>query len=220
MAFPDENKAPTPSAPIPIPIIPLPNNISIRAYHPSDAPSISLSANNPAIKNNLRNRFPHPYLESDALTWISLANDPTNAIATGPLDTSSTSTTTTGTGPKIPTHCTITVNSIAVGSIGLDFASPAEIYARSAELGYWLDETYWGKGIMGVVVPAFVEWAWRTFGVLERLNAEVESGNVRSRRILERAGFAVEGRRERAIWRGGEFRSVLLLGMLRPEALR
>ena len=108
------------------------------------------------------------------------------------------------------------MNDEAVGSIGFDFGSPAEIYARNAEIGYWLSESHWGQGIMGVVVPAFVEWGWRTFGRLVRINAEVREDNAGSRRCLEKAGFVIEGRKKMAMVKMGVFQDEIMLGMLRP----
>lgn len=204
-----EPPAPTP----PTPILSLPPNVTIRPYHTSDAPSISRAGNSKAVWNNLRNRMPHPYLESNALQWISHCNDPTNAVATGPWDPRTGS----GTEPKIPTHYTIAIADQAVGAIGLEFGDTADVYARCAELGYWLSQDYWGQGIMRAVVPAFVEWSWRTFGILVRLNAEVDTGNVGSMRCLERAGLKVEGRREKAVLKNGVLRDVVLMGMVRAE---
>ena len=69
---------------------------------------------------------------------------------------------------------------------------------------------------MGVVVPAFVEWTWETFGRLVRLNSEVWEKNVGSRRCLEKAGFVVEGRRNCGFLKHGRLQDAVLLGMLRP----
>lgn len=218
---------PSPATPLPPPILTLASNLTIRPYHPSDAPSIAKHKNNLAIWNNLRNRAPYPYLESDAANWIAVATNPSTFIASGPYTPDQTQTASqrdeiVASGPKLPTHYTITVPATdssaaeeSIGAIGLDFGAPGEIYARTAELGYWLAESHWGRGVMGRVVPAFVEWSWRTFGVLVRINAEVREGNVASWRVLERAGFRVEGRRERAMVKGGVEGNVVFLGMVR-----
>lgn len=205
----DQTQQPPAKQP-PGPIITLSPNITIRPYTPTDAPSLAHHANNAAIWNNLRNRMPFPYTEAHSKTWIAHAN--TATIATGPFDPS----TARATGPKIPAHYAIVLDGAAVGSIGLEFGDPDEVYARTAELGYWLGEAYWGRGVMGMVVPAFVRWAWETFGVLARLNAEVDEENAGSRRCLERAGFAVEGRRRKALVKNGELRDAVFMGMLRP----
>lgn len=198
-------------------ILTLPNNITIRRYRPTDAPSLSHHANNKAIWNNLRNRIPHPYTEAAALDWITHCKDPTNWQKTGPWKPE-----TGSQGPAIPTAYTITIPSPATGvveacgSIGLEFNDPSEINCRTAELGYWLSEEHWGKGVMGIVVPAFVEWTWRTFGVLVRLDAEGNEGNVGSLKVLLKAGFEVEGKKRWAYLKNRSMGHVIVLGAVRP----
>ena len=200
-------------SPTPTPILTFPTrNILVRPYSLShDAPSISAAANNLAIWNNLRNRIPYPYTEDHARSWMQHALSTT--VATGPYDPA----TNRGTGPEMTTHFTIVVDGQAVGSVGLEFGDAAEVYCRTAELGYWLGEPYWGKGIMGLVVPAFVEWCWSNWGTLVRLNAEVDAVNAGSRRCLERAGLVVEGRREKAILKNSVLKDVFFMGMVRPD---
>ena len=125
------------------PIITLPNNIVIRPYKLTDVPSLSHHGSDKAIWDQLRNRMPHPYTEADAAFWITdNTNNPSKFVATGPWDPEKGST-----GPKIPTSYVIEVDGRAVGSIGLMFGEPWDVYARTAEIGYWLGQAYWGKGI-------------------------------------------------------------------------
>jgi RimJ/RimL family protein N-acetyltransferase len=199
-------------------IITLPNNITVRRYRLTDTNSLSLHANNRQIWNNLRNRIPYPYTPKDSETWIRTNLDSKDWVASGPYTPSPDGALGgTSSGELIPTNYCICVNDEAVGSIGLDFGAPGEIYARNAEIGYWLSESHWGKGIMGVVVPAFVEWGWRTFGRLVRINAEVREDNVGSRRCLEKAGLVVEGRRKMGFVKNGVFENEIMMGMLRPR---
>lgn len=65
-------------------------------------------------------------------------------------------------------------------------------------------------------VPAFVDWSWRTFGILARINAEVAEGNLASAKLLQKSGLKLEGRRERQICKGGVFKNALMFGALRP----
>jgi [ribosomal protein S5]-alanine N-acetyltransferase len=190
------------STPNDTPIIQLPDGISARPYRLSDAASASKHLS-PKVWKNLRNRIPMPYTEADALAWITFCHDPKSHVKSGPwtLETGSQ-------GLAIPTAFAITVNDECVGSIGLDFRD--DIYFRSAELGYWLGEEFWGKGIMSKVVPAFVEWGWKSFGILLRINGETAEKNEASGRVLGKAGFRFEGRREGMIC---EFFSFLFLLM-------
>lgn len=101
-----------------------------------------------------------------------------------------------------------------MGGIGLEFGQ--DVYFRSAEVGYWLSEDHWGKGMMSKVVPAFTRWAFDTFEVLIRLNAETNEDNVGSQAILKRAGFLIEGRRPNMVFKRGKISTALYWGLLRP----
>ena len=192
-------------------IVQLPNGIGVRRYRQSDVTSLSRHGNNKKIWNNLRNRMPNPYLEEHAKWWIDRTNDPSNFVPSGPWTAE-----TSSQGPLIPSNYTVTIDDEAVGSIGLEFGDASDVYARTAEIGYWLGEEHWGKGVMSKVVPAFVEWTWGTFGILVRLNAETYERNMGSRRCLEKAGFEVEGRRRWAFLKNGVIGNDAFMGALRP----
>jgi [ribosomal protein S5]-alanine N-acetyltransferase len=191
-------------------IFELPGGITVRRYRTSDAASCSRHANNKKIWDNLRNRMPHPYTQEDAASWIQFANDPNNFVRTGPWAEA-----TGADGPAIPAHYAIAVNDEAIGSIALEFCS--DIYFRSAEVGYWLGEDFWGKGVMSKVVPAFVDWSWKTFGILIRLNGSTAEWNQASGKLLQKAGFEYEGRRKHATVKNGKVGNELMWGALRPE---
>lgn len=70
---------------------------------------------------------------------------------------------------------------------------------------------------MGKVVPAFVSWVWKTFGILIRLNGSCNDGNMGSAKCLEKAGFIFEGRREAMSCKCGEVQAELMYGALRPR---
>ena len=91
---------------------------------------------------------------------------------------------------------------------------------RGAELVYWLGEEYWGRGIASVVVKAYVDWLWRTFSWINRVDAAVYSTwNPASRRVLEKIGLKYEGTTRKSVWRGKVkgFSDMELWGMLREE---
>lgn len=69
---------------------------------------------------------------------------------------------------------------------------------------------------MSKVVPAFVSWCWKTFGILIRLNGETVEGNAGSAALLKKAGFVFEGRRENALVKEGVVKSLEMFGALRP----
>ncbi|KYG39849.1 hypothetical protein M433DRAFT_155020 [Acidomyces richmondensis BFW] len=191
-------------------ILQLPGGIAVREYRHSDVRSIARHANNRNVWNNLRNRMPHPYSEADAEWWINHTMDSSNHVRSGNWSLEKGSQ-----GPAIPSNYTIAIDDEAVGGIGLDFKD--DIYIRTAEIGYWLGEEQWGKGIMSRVVPAFTEWAWQTFEILVRINAETFERNVASQKLLEKAGFRFEGRRPNMVFKNGIIESELIWGALRPS---
>lgn len=191
-------------------IVQLADGVAVREYRPSDAASLSHHASNRAVWNTLRNRMPQPYTEEDAMWWINHCRDPANHVRSGTWTPE-----TSSQGPARPTNFAITVNDEAVGSIGLDFKD--DVYFRTAELGYWLGEEHWGKGIMSRVAPAFVQWAWTTFEILVRIDAQTYETNRASHKVLEKAGFVYEGRRPDVYCKNGVIGAELMWGALRPR---
>ena len=193
-------------------IVSQPDGLSIRKWKHSDAPSIAHHANNKKIWDNLRNRMPHPYTQANAEWWIDFCLDTANHVGSGNWKPES-----GAEGPAVATNFAVTLNDEAIGSIGLDFKDPADIYVRTAELGYWIGEEHWGKGIMSRLLPPFIEWAWETFGILVRISSETYESNAASGKVLEKAGFKFEGRRPDMVFKNGVVGAELMWGVLRPR---
>ncbi|KAM0346678.1 hypothetical protein ACHAPU_005391 [Fusarium lateritium] len=152
----------------------------VRAYHDGDTESLAKAANNPQIARWLQNTFPHPYTVQDAENWISIAK------AQSPiLDF---------------TICQPDGVSI-IGGVGLK--AREDIHHRTMEIGYWIAEEYWHRGIATEVISAFSNWAFDNFKHLVRLEAKVFEGNMASCRVLEKCGFEFEGRQRAAIEKMG-----------------
>jgi len=132
-----------------------------------DAPSIAKYANNIKIWINLRDIFPHPYSLQDAQSFIS------HAIEANPV-----------------TVFAIANQSEAIGSIGL--MRGKDVHRFTAEIGYWLAEPFWGKGIMTQAVKTLTAYGIHDFG-LHRIFAEPYVTNSASARVLEKSGFTCEG---------------------------
>lgn len=192
-------------------IVSLPNGFGVRRFRQTDIANLARHANNPKVRLNLRNRMPSPYTEDDAKWWIDHVSNPENQVKSGAWTVENGSE-----GPKIPNGYAITVNDEAVGSIGLLFEDPNDVHARCAEIGYWLGEQHWGKGVMGSVVPAFVKWTWETFDILLRIEGDVYDRNVYSGKILEKAGFKYEGTKKLAYIKEGKVGDVILFAGTRP----
>ena len=145
----------------------------IRPWRPGDEESLVAHANNHKVWRNLRDRFPHPYTIDDAREWIRHM------------------------GEESPqTNFAIVVDGEAVGGIGL--VLNGDIYRCSAEIGYWLGEAFWGRGVMSEAVRALTQWAFDNFN-LSRIYAGVLEWNPASIRVLEKAGYQFEGRLRKAV---------------------
>ncbi|KAL2264243.1 hypothetical protein VTK26DRAFT_9019 [Humicola hyalothermophila] len=177
----------------PEPILRL-RNCVVRPYHEDDAEGIAKVANNPNIAKWLRNHFPSPYTVDDARKWIKVATteDPTRDFAICEPD-----------------------GSTFVGSIGLKMRD--DVHYRTMELGYFLSEDHWGRGIITEATVAFADWAFNRFDHLIRLEAQVIDGNGASARVLEKAGFELESRQKKATEKGGVIRDLLIYTKFRPE---
>lgn len=150
---------------------------TIRPFRHDDAASIARYANNRKVWRNLRDLMPHPYAESDAHDFVG------RALA----------------APR-PTNFAIEVDGAAVGGIGLRLKDDIERIA--AEVGYWLGEPFWGRGILSEAVPAFTRWALAEF-TLTRIEAWVFEWNPASARVLEKAGYVREGMLRRSAIKDG-----------------
>lgn len=156
-----------------------------------DAPSIARYANNPLVAANLRDVFPHPYRLEDAEAFLGVVTerDPRTVFA-------------------------IAHGEGAVGVIGLTLGE--DVHRLTAELGYWLGEPFWGRGIMTAAVRAVVEHGFSELGLV-RIFAEPYVGNAASARVLEKAGFALEGRLRAHVIKDGRIRDMLLYARVRDD---
>jgi len=161
----------------------------LRAWKPGDEPSLVLHANSRAIWRNLRDAFPHPYTLADARLWIETAN-PSEPI----------------------TNFAIVIDRAAVGGIGLVLKE--DVFRRSAEIGYWLGEEFWGRGIVTEAVSAVTNYAFDTFDLC-RVFAGVFEWNPASMRVLEKAGYEFECRMKKSVTKDGETIDELIYAIVR-----
>jgi len=149
-----------------------------------DAESIVRQANNINVARQLRDRFPHPYTRANAMAFLKAA---TNA-------------------PE-PSNLAIEVSGEAVGAIG--YVSGMDVERYSAEIGYWLGESHWGRGI---VTEALVLVTTHVFesGNMLRLFALPFADNLSSIRVLEKAGYVREARLRASSVKYGEPRDQVL----------
>lgn len=172
------------------------DRFTVREFVPEDAPSVAKYANNRKIWEQVRDQLPHPYKLEDAEGFIRMVNErqPPNAFA-------------------------IVIEGEAAGAIGVHPQN--DVYRYSAELGYWLGEPFWGRGLMTEIVKGVVGIAFERFNIW-RIYAGVFSSNPASMRVLEKAGFQKEGLLRQATFKDGkvldEVRYALLKEDFRAEA--
>jgi len=145
----------------------------LRPWRAEDAAVIVAYANDREVWINLRDAFPHPYTLADAEAYVRRMIAQTK-----------------------PTGFAIEVDGQAVGSVGFKLGEDVE--RTGAEIGYWLGQPFWGRGIMTAVVAAASRWAIEAHD-LTRIFAVPFAWNVASARVLEKAGFILEGRLRRSV---------------------
>lgn len=162
---------------------------TVRPWRMEDADAVVRHANNLNVARQLRDRFPHPYTRANANAFLKAAV--THA------DTS---------------NLAIEVNGEAAGAIGYVRGMDVERY--SAEIGYWLGEAYWNRGIATAVVRGFTDYAFEAFDLC-RIYANVFAWNPASGRVLEKAGYQLEGRLRKSAVKDGQVLDGLLYATVR-----
>ncbi|MBI5095465.1 MAG: GNAT family N-acetyltransferase [Candidatus Hydrogenedentes bacterium] len=162
----------------------------LRPLRVDDDVSIASLGNNRNIWLNVTNHFPHPYTIEDARAFIARR-----------LET-----------PGPPRTLAITLQDTAVGVIDVDLKS--DVYCRTAVAGYWLGEPYWGRGIVTEALRLITNYAFQTFEI-DRIEASVFAWNAASARVLEKAGYTLEGRHRKASFKDGKVTDDLVYAVVR-----
>ena len=167
------------------------DKVSLRPLKQSDIERLVELANNKNVSINLRDGFPNPYTEKDAENFIKIciSQDPKAIFA-------------------------IEFEGLYVGNISL--VQGTDVYRRSAEIGYFLGERYWNKGIMTRAVNLICDYGFKNLDI-ERIHTGVFDYNSSSQRVLEKCGFNKEGTFRRAIFKNGKFLDEIRYSKLRNE---
>jgi [ribosomal protein S5]-alanine N-acetyltransferase len=166
--------------------------IVLRPWYIDDAEQLALIANNKNIAGNLRDGFPYPYSLNDAKNWLNIIlkeNFPPKLFA-------------------------ITIDKSIVGSIGI--VVKTDIYRRNFEIGYFVAEEHWGKGIATKAIRSVTSYAFREFDIV-RVYAEPFSDNTGSKRALEKAGFALEATFKRNVIKNGIIKDSCIYSVLKED---
>ncbi len=163
--------------------------IQLRPLTLGDASDLATHANNVKIAQNLTNQFPHPYSLENANQFISMMMDktPPNVLA-------------------------IEVDGALAGAIGVH--PQEDIWSNNAELGYWLAEPYWGKGITTEAIKKIVSYGFEHFDV-NRIFARPFGRNAASKRVLEKAGFKHEATLSGTIVKNGQVEDEIIYAVRR-----
>ena len=163
--------------------------IILREWRNSDEKRIVALANNEKIARNMRDVFPHPYFEKNARQWIKQCQEEKKNLLLA-----------------------IEYEGELVGGIGAHFQE--DIYRYSAELGYWIGEGYWGKGIVTKAIGVFTDYLFSHYKI-NRLFGEVFSSNPASGMVLLKNGFKNEAILEKAAFKNGFFIDILIYSKLK-----
>jgi RimJ/RimL family protein N-acetyltransferase len=159
---------------------------TVRAWSSDDLGALVRHANHRDIWMQVRDRFPHPYLEQHGRTFLDYV-----------------------TQQSPPTVWAIEVDGEAAGGIGLELQQDVE--RVSAEIGYWLGRAHWGKGVMTEVLTTVTAEVFQRFDLL-RIFALPFADNPASIRVLQKAGYVLEGRMPQSTIKDGRVRDQLMFG--------
>ena len=165
----------------------------IRKWELSDAKDLAAALSNKKVQDNLRDGLPYPYTEQDGKEFISamLSADESETFAFA-----------------------ITVDNMVIGSIGI--FRQGNIHRQTAELGYYIAEEYWGKGIMTEAVKQICEYVFGNSDII-RIYAEPFAYNIASCRVLEKVGFQYEGTLRSNAVKNGKVIDMKMYSLIKEE---
>ena len=165
----------------------------IRRWKISDAQDLVNAISNKKVLDNLRDGIPYPYTESDAKEFIEmmLKSDPDQDF-----------------------YWAIVVDDKVIGSIGA--FRQDNVHCRTAEMGYYIAEEYWGRGIMVDAVKQACKWIFDETDVV-RIFAEPFGYNTASCRVLEKAGFELEGVLRQGVFKNGKIIDMRMYSLIKEE---
>jgi len=153
-------------------------DIQLRPLELTDADTMALLANNDKMQINLRDELPLPYTSENARSFIASTQQQQPAL-----------------------HFAIEFNGQFAGVVGL--LLHLESVLKSAELGYWIGEPYWGKGIATQVLQSMTQLGFSRLQ-LNRIFAGVFEWNKAGIHVLEKCGYQLEGISYKHIRKNGQ----------------
>ncbi|MDH3268374.1 MAG: GNAT family N-acetyltransferase [Ignavibacteria bacterium] len=163
----------------------------IRSFEYSDEDALIKYANNSNVSKLLRDQFPFPYTKTDAEIWL--------------IHTCS---------QEIETNFAIANNNELIGAIGINFQE--DVNRFSAEIGYWIAEPFWNKGIATLALQVFTRFAFENYKV-NRIFANVFESNDMSEKVLLKVGYKKEATLRKAVYKEGKFLDQYIYAILKEE---
>lgn len=163
----------------------------LRKFVPEDAESLAYHANNPNISGLMTDAFPYPYKLNDAINFIEYTRNNCDALIYA-----------------------IDIENKAVGGIGVH--PQKDINRKNAELGYWLSQHYWGKGVMTAAVRQCIPDAFAQLDIY-RIFARPFGKNIASKQVLLNAGFKLEAVIKKGFFKNGEFDDEYIYSLRRDD---
>ncbi|MCL1937388.1 MAG: GNAT family N-acetyltransferase [Candidatus Azobacteroides sp.] len=167
-------------------------NFILREWQISDVISLAENADNINIWNNVRDSFPYPYSAKDAEEFITTASAKS----------------------KPATDLAVVVDGKAVGSIGI--VPQPDVERFNAEIGYFIGEKYWNRGIISNAVKEMIAYAFANFP-LQKLYASVFDFNLASQKVLHKAGFEREAILKLGAVKNGRFIDLHYYSLLKSQ---
>lgn len=167
---------------------------AIRPWKMTDSRRLAENANNINIWKNVRDQFPHPYTENDAKAFIRMAQSKKNVE-----------------------DFAVIVNDEAVGGIG--YIQGNDIERLNAEIGYWIGERYWGKGIISDALKDVIAYIF-TYTDIIRLFTSVLEHNIASTKVLEKNGFRRIGTQTKAAIKNGQIIDMYSYELIKDDFIR
>ena len=152
--------------------------IELRGFVGSDIDSIAIYANNFNVSRYMASRMPYPYMKDDAIWWVEIGSKEQGL------------------------YYAIDLGGDCIGVIGVEFGDLELQY--STEIGYWIAEDHWGKGIGTEAVSKMTDYIFSETKTV-RLSAPVYSPNKASMRVLEKCEYTLEAIHRKAVFKNDEF---------------
>jgi RimJ/RimL family protein N-acetyltransferase len=164
-----------------------------RPWRARDLDALVRHADNRRVWQMMTDRFPHPYTARHAELWIGI-----HMANLGPI-----------------INFAIELDGEAIGGVGVE--RKTDVYENTLQVGYWVGEPFWGRGVATAAATFIGDYAFEAFPAVQRLEAGVFDWNAASARVLEKAGFTFEGRLRRAVTKEGRVGDLLMYARLRPS---